>query len=227
MVEADSDTADAAVLTVTVAGEQLELWPGRAAYWPRRQTLLLADPHFGKAGVFRRRGVPLPRGTTGGDLHRLAWLLQRTGARRLMVLGDFLHAAPLATEPWLREWSAWREQHGDVAIHVVAGNHDQGGAPADLDIQWHHEALVRDPFVLAHEPEPDPRGYVLAGHLHPVFTLRGGGDRLRFPVFWFREAVAVFPAFGAFTGGHGVEPGSGDRVFAAGETALVDCTARR
>ena len=229
MTEAYSDTADATVLPVTVAGEHLELRPGRAAYWPRRQMLLLADPHFGKAGVFRRQGIPVPRGTTGGDLQRLSWLLERTGARQLMVLGDFFHAAPSAAEPWLREWSAWRELHGGVEVHVVAGNHDRHAAPraADLGIQWHHDARVLAPFVLAHAPEPDPRGYVLAGHLHPVFTLRGGGDRLRFPVFWFGEKVAVFPAFGAFTGGYGVAPAPGDRVFAAGETAVVDCTAQR
>lgn len=228
MVEADSDTADAPALAVTVAGEHLELWPGRAAYWPRRQTLLLADPHFGKAGVFRRQGIAVPRGTTGGDLQRLSRLLRRTGAQQLIVLGDFFHAAPVTGEPWLRDWSAWREQHGDVAIQVVAGNHDRhaGAGAVDLGLQWHHESQVLAPFVLAHEPTPDPRGYVLAGHLHPVFTVRGGGDRLRFPVFWFGQDVAVFPAFGAFTGGYGVVPGHGDRLFAAGETAVVDCAAQ-
>ena len=229
MTDAGSTPADAAAVTVTVAGERLELRPGRAAYWPRRQCLLLADPHFGKAGVFRRRGVAVPRGTTGGDLERLSRLLVATGARELLVLGDFLHAAPEPGEPWLHEWAAWRERHAEVTIRVVAGNHDRHARATgvDLGIAWHDEPQVMAPFVLAHEPGPDRRGYVLAGHLHPVLTLRGGGDRLRFPVFWLRQAVAVFPAFGAFTGGHGVAPGQGDRVYAAGETAVVDCTGER
>ncbi len=227
MTDSVAPTRETVPLSVTVAGEQLELWPGRAAYWPRRRTLLLADPHFGKAGVFRRRGVAVPRGTTGGDLERLSRLLTLTGAREVVVLGDFLHAAPDRREPWLQEWAAWRERHRDVGVQVVAGNHDRHGASAmaDAGMVWCDHAQVMAPFVLAHEPIADPGGYVLAGHLHPVFTVRTSGDRLRFPVFWFGAAVGVFPAFGAFTGGYGIAPGRGDRVYAAGETAVVDCTA--
>jgi hypothetical protein len=37
-----------------VAGEKLGLFAERAIYWPARSTLLVADPHFGKAATFRR-----------------------------------------------------------------------------------------------------------------------------------------------------------------------------
>ena len=75
-----------------IAGEQLVLLPERAAYWRRVQTLLVADPHFGKAAAFRAAGVPVPRGTTTGSLARLDAALARTGATRIVFLGDFLHA---------------------------------------------------------------------------------------------------------------------------------------
>jgi len=35
-----------------VAGERLVLLAERAAYWERARTLLVADPHFGKAAAF-------------------------------------------------------------------------------------------------------------------------------------------------------------------------------
>ena len=64
----------------------------RAVYWERARTLLVADPHFGKAAAFRAAGVLVPRGTTGETLSRLDAALDRTRAERIVFLGDFLHA---------------------------------------------------------------------------------------------------------------------------------------
>lgn len=51
------------------------------------------DVRLGKATSLRAGGVPVPRGATATDLDRLDALVQRTGSRRLVVLGDFIHAA--------------------------------------------------------------------------------------------------------------------------------------
>src|SRR6478609_3634551 len=77
---------------VDMAGEHVRLLAERAAYWERTQALLVADPHFGKAAAFRAAGVPVPRGTTTASLARLDAALERTGAARIVFLGDFLHA---------------------------------------------------------------------------------------------------------------------------------------
>lgn len=214
----------AAAVACRVAGETLELLPGRALYWPRASTLLVADLHLGKAGVFRQQGLPVPRGTTAADLAGLSELLTGTGAGRLVVLGDFGHAAATGEEAWLVEFANWRRTHASLAVTVVRGNHDAPVSPdPGLGLDWRTESPLEPPFVLAHEPGADPRGYVLAGHLHPVMTLRAGGDRLRFPVFWLRAAHAVLPAFGGFTGGAPVVPGAGERAFAAGDTSVIVC----
>ena len=78
-------------------GEQVELLAERALHWPAARTLFVADVHLGKAAAFRAGGVAIPRGATASDLERLSALLARTGAARLVVLGDFLHAAPAAS----------------------------------------------------------------------------------------------------------------------------------
>lgn len=75
-----------------VSGAQVLLLPERALYWPAARTLVIADPHFGKAAAFRARGVPVPEFTTLDNLARLDAVLSRTSAERLVVLGDFLHA---------------------------------------------------------------------------------------------------------------------------------------
>ena len=51
---------------VEAGGVTLELLPQKAAWWAAERTLLIADAHIGKAVSFRRLGVPVPPGTTGG-----------------------------------------------------------------------------------------------------------------------------------------------------------------
>ena len=47
------------VLPVELASERLELLGERAVWWPARRTMLLADAHLGKAGHFRKAGIPV------------------------------------------------------------------------------------------------------------------------------------------------------------------------
>src|SRR5215213_2758960 len=77
---------------IEFANESLHLLPDRAVYWPARSTLLVADVHFGKCATFRSLGVPVPAGSTQKDLARLTKLIELTSARRLVILGDLVHA---------------------------------------------------------------------------------------------------------------------------------------
>ena len=115
-------------LATVLAGEEVVLLAERALYWPRGATLLVADVHLGKAASLRAGGVPVPRGATATDLDRLDALVQRTGSRRLVVLGDFIHAATGRVPALDAAVTAWRARHPDLALELVRGNHD--GTPA-------------------------------------------------------------------------------------------------
>lgn len=202
-------------LTVPIGGQPLVLLPERAAFLPEASTLLVADAHFGKAQTFRRQGVPVPAGTTAGNLATLSELLSRTGARALVFLGDLLHA-PQAQAPALAEaFGRWRAQHARVAMTLVRGNHDDraGDPPPRWGIGVVDEPLSMGALSLRHHPEPEPGRYVLAGHLHPAAWVGHGPDRLRLPCFRFGAEVGVLPAFGSFTGMHPVRPRPGERLF--------------
>lgn len=212
------------MLRIRLAGEDALLHPTGTLYLSAWQALLVADAHFGKAVSFRKLGVPVPRGTTGGTLGKLDEAVAATGARQVVFLGDFLHSARSHAAGTLGVLQAWRAANPHLALTLVRGNHDDraGDPPASLGFTVVDEPLALGPFALCHHPRPVAGAYVLAGHWHPCISVAGRAfERLRLPCFWLgddtgqlpAQAVGVLPAFGAFTGMHRIEPRAGDRIF--------------
>lgn len=234
MVSATIDPVRLGGLDVELAGVGARLLARRALWWPAESTLFVADVHLGKAETFRALGVPVPAGPTEATLRRLGALVNDCGARRLVVLGDLLHARPAQAPATVDALRAWRRGHAQLHCVLVRGNHDDraGDPPADLDIEVVDAPAALGPFVLCHEPgegapwddtsgyntprdtTPGP-GYRLAGHLHPAVRLHGRGrDSARLPCFSVGRTQAVLPAFGDFTGSASVSPAVPQRLFA-------------
>ena len=112
-------------LTLDLRGTPLVLMPERAVFEPATGTLFVADMHLGKSAVFRARGLPVPHGTSAATLDRLATAVRRSGATRLVVLGDFLHARESQAPSTMAALAAWREAHPTLDALVVEGNHDR------------------------------------------------------------------------------------------------------
>lgn len=210
---------------VRLAGEEAVLLAERALFWPRAGTLVAADFHWGKGSAFRAAGIPVPAGATSDDLSRLDAALDRTCARRLVVLGDLFHARAgrIATQT-LAELRRWRALRSELEIMLVRGNHDRhaGDPPDDLRINAVNAPAFLPPFVLRHEPVPSDEGYTLAGHLHPGFVVAGPAlQRERLPCFWLTPRMTVLPAFGSFTGLAPVYPAPEDRLFVIAEAEVI------
>lgn len=204
---------------LSVAGETLHLLPDPALWWPAGRTLFVADLHIGKAAVFRARGLPVPSGTTQANLRRLDALLGGRPAQRLVVLGDFLHAAESHQPAVHAALLQWRRAHAGLEVVLVRGNHDShaGDPPEFLDIQAVDEPWSAGPFACCHHPQYRAGRHVLAGHLHPAVRLRGPGrDALCLPCFSHGEGLTLLPAFGDFTGRHVLAPEPGRSLFAVG-----------
>ena len=197
-----------------------------SVWFQQRATLFVADVHLGKDVRFRQLGVPVPQGPTVDTLARLASLCSTLSARRLVVLGDLLHARGSATAALGRRWLEWRESAPHLEVVLVRGNHDRqsGDPPPDWKVQVVPEGEPMDGLSLHHEPPSVARasGFALAGHVHPGVRLSGrAGDRLRLPCFIHGPTRLVLPAFGAFTGLHLLQPGPGERRFAVCEGRLA------
>jgi len=213
------------------------LLPGRGAFIPASRTLLVADLHLGKAATFRRAGIPIPEGSSQGDLARLEALIRDHAVARVLVLGDLLHAASGCTSEVVAEFRAFRDRVVATSIVLVLGNHDVSARrlAGELGLDACVSSLDEPPLRFVHiaaaatagddEPEAAGIGLVVAGHLHPRVTLRApSGDRLADRCFHLDDDVLTLPAFGSFTGGHAVEITDSARVWLARDDAVLDVT---
>lgn len=206
-------------------GQNLLLLPERAVFWQQAKMLIVADPHFGKAQVFRDSGIPVPAGTTADDLHRLSTLMEQLQPDELLMLGDLVHgrvdggrALEAAIDKWRRRWPG-------VRLTLVSGNHDRwaGPPPTPFRIDRVVAQHVALPFVFRHEPDDSIHRYSIAGHLHPAVSLSGRARRREtLPCFCFGKSRAVLPAFGSFTGHQVIRPEPQERVFVvAGDEVIA------
>lgn len=204
-------------LELELAGETILLHPQRVLIWPSRRTMFVADLHLGKDDVFRQSGIAIPEGGMMADLRRIDALVATYSLTSVVLLGDFLHAAPRGVSRYLQAFRDWRAAHGALEFTVVAGNHDRRAAGRELTdiVQWHLDDWQFGPFVCRHHPAVSPQGHVLSGHVHPVIRLKGSHrESARVPVCWMRAGCAVLPSFGSFTGGSEIQPAATDEIYA-------------
>lgn len=215
------------MIEIIAHGERVQLLPEHAMYLPAHNAVVVADVHWGKASTFRAFGVPVPSGSTRHDLTRLSRVLHETRASTLIIVGDLLHAKRGRSERLFAELAAWREQHSQVAMILVRGNHDAraGDPPGELRITCVDGPIAVGSLTLQHHPAERPEQFIVAGHLHPSVVLRGRArQRMRLPCFVVREQLLVLPAFTAFSGGGMFALRTGDKIFAIvqGEVVRLD-----
>jgi DNA ligase-associated metallophosphoesterase len=209
---------------IELKGEKLTLYAERAAFWHRESALLIADPHWGKAATFRAGGIPVPSGTTKEAIQRLESLVAQANPKKVIFLGDLLHAKTGRSKDMFEALEQWRKRHAKLDVILVRGNHDRraGDPPPELCFDCIDAPLRIGPFALAHYPSSDPDAYVIAGHVHPAIRIHGRGRQSeRLPCFFFGRDHAILPAFGDFTGLADVDPAETDRVYAIAEDKVV------
>ena len=197
------ESEDATVL-LSFAGHVFEPQLSGALFWRAESMLLVADLHFEKFSSFARRGSMLPPYDTGLTLKRLERDIERTGAERVVALGDSFHrdegTETLLDADKLRLMALLGRSHWTW----ISGNHDPsphalGGVCAT---RLEHRGVT-----LTHEPRPGSKG-MIAGHLHPAATVVGNGTGTRRPCFVHDGKLLLLPAYGAGAGsmnilGHG------------------------
>lgn len=211
-------------IALSLANETVHLLADRALWWPRGETVFIADPHFGKAATFRLSGIPVPESAHHADLQRLSRILQAAQAAHLIILGDFLHARKGNNPATLSALQQWRDEWLKLRITLVIGNHDRhAGRPVEpLHIDCVEEPYPCGPFSACHHPDIKADGVILAGHLHPGVRIESHSA----PCFYLTPGRLILPAFGSFTGICAVRPGAGERMFIADRGEIVELPQR-
>jgi uncharacterized protein len=200
---------------VEVQGQTLSLLPEKAIFWQEAAYLILTDLHLGKAGHFRKAGIPIPRSVHEADLLCLQQLIDTYQPQAVLMLGDLFHSEIN------QEWGDFRlflQNNASLCFILVKGNHDilPEDAYREQNLTVYPEAWSYPPFHFSHHPlENVPQNlYNMAGHVHPGYRLSGRrGQNIKLPCFHFAAHVALLPAFGKFTGCVHVPKAKGDQIF--------------
>lgn len=202
-----------------ILGQTFRLLPERAIFWEENEYLIIADLHLGKAGHFRKSGIPVSDLVHSKDILILDRLINKHNPQKVVFLGDLFHSEE--NQGW-SSFKQWIKSKSKVQFQLVLGNHDilpeQSYRLPNLEVV---EKLELTPFVFTHIPE-EHQSYNLAGHIHPAVHLSGKGRQsLRLPCFYFGEANGILPAFGQFTGTARIPIKPTDNVFAITEDSVV------
>lgn len=176
----------------------------------------MADLHLGKAGHFRKSGIPVPAKIHQDDLSELNSLITNFQPEKVLILGDLFHSV------YNNEWKDFADllsRRSDINFILIKGNHDI--LPDEVyeidNLAVNENALVISPFCFSHKPAftiPDLHNesfitenngyqayYNISGHIHPGISVQGKlGQRIRMPCFYFTKEGGILPAFGKFTG---------------------------
>jgi len=195
---------------------EFSLLAEKAIYWKKKETLFIADTHFGKAATFRNSGIPVPEKNTSEDCIRLSKLIQKTNAKRIIFLGDFFHARIGKTDEIRKILLDWRNENQNIELYLIRGNHDiNAGDPwIELNIKSHPDPSSLFELECRHLPSPTSKKPHLAGHIHPGFSLSGKGkSSIRAACFHITPGHIILPAFGSFTGLKNIKPEISDEIY--------------
>lgn len=219
-------------IAINLAGHLVQLLPERAAFFHDSRTLLVADLHLGRQHAWQAEGKPIGDAATAASLeeplNRLSNAIRETRARRVLVLGDLLHAPAGLTNDMIGRVARWRKETG-TPIELVPGNHDRrlNLVIREWNLQVHDSMLIEPPFAFTHDPagvaaRDCGTNILWCGHVHPLVLLRTRGDALRLPCFCFGSTTALLPAFSGMSSGATIRPEPGDRVFAITGSDVLD-----
>lgn len=204
--------------------QELNLIPSKALFWRNEKILIVSDLHLGKENHFRKSGIPIPFGLHKNDLNNLDILIDEYKPTSLIFLGDLFHSE--INNQW-NEFSAWINDHSELPLHLVKGNHDI--LPDHLyqfqNLNVHNDSLTIEPFIFTHKPietAVDLQYYNISGHLHPAVTLKGNARQsVKLPCFYFGKNNGLLPAFGNFTGSSLIKINKEDLVYVTTGTSVI------
>jgi len=134
------------------------------------------------------------------DLNRLARLIHYFGAKRVIMVGDMLHANDNIE---VQDFMRFIEENHAIDFLLVKGNHDRMNDKylLNMGLSSVSTQYLLHALLFVHEPVADSLFPQITGHIHPGIVLPLPTRRtLRLPAFVVSPELIVLPAFSNFTG---------------------------
>ena len=186
------------------ANDEFALTASGALYWPREGALLVADLHLEKASFFAKHGQMLPPYDSRETLERVADAVKRTGARRVITLGDNFHD---------EEGASRLDPHAAGMLEALTRSLDWIWVTGNHDGEMHRgfggaieEELELGGVILRHIAKRGETRPELSGHFHPRMRVTVRKRPINRPCAVLAHSAGhgermILPAFGALTGG--------------------------
>jgi putative SbcD/Mre11-related phosphoesterase len=160
------------------------------------RTLVVSDLHIGIEHDFRRSGIKVPS-STETMRKSIEGMIENTGAKNLVIIGDVKHKVPGITMQELREVPEFLGALSKrVKIDIVPGNHDPGldeMVPEGVTIQP-SRGFMKNGVYFSHGhtwplPEFLKAKYVIVGHEHPQIEFRDSLGHTFYESVWLRSEL--------------------------------------
>ncbi|OCA72233.1 hypothetical protein BBI01_08815 [Chryseobacterium artocarpi] len=184
---------------ILIQNETFTLTNQRAVFWKTENALILSDLHIGKTAHFRKNGIAIANHIMKSDLERLSALIELFQPKKLIVVGDLIHAGDNSD---VDEFCTWRNQYPDLKFHLVEGNHDRITKTLEqkLCLDFKASLLEIRRFSFIHDFDKTKSDFQITGHIHPGIMLNSAVKSIRLPCFVISDNQLLLPAFSEFTG---------------------------
>lgn len=191
--------------------------PYPALFLKDHRALVLTDLHIGYESSLKEKGIYIPQNSYPYIRSIIHSLLESTGARTLIMLGDVKHEFG---KPSAQEWVEVKDllqflSDMGIEVHVVRGNHDNYiiSILNRMGVPLHDPFMVLGDILLLHGHKvveiPDGVRAILMGHEHPAVSSRDlSGSRYKFKCFLAghlgKRRLVVLPSISPLSLGVGI-----------------------
>lgn len=202
-------------MLIEIEGEEMELLPERAIFWPAMELLLIADIGW----VFTKKTV-IASGLE--ELEHIKEVVQKKSVKRVLLLGDVAPEGRSFDKELLVEIKIWSQnlrcpfyiafpKTPYISIEEAKGY----GVAAWAD------PLIIPPFAFSKDPHENDKYFTFSGHVHPQIVLKKGKDRVFFPCFQVKQHQAILPSFTDDAAPQAISWTSEERIFAIDGSTII------
>jgi hypothetical protein len=174
---------------IEIKGEQMELLPERAIFWPSMELLMIAD-----IGCAFTKKTLIESGLD--ELDHIKSIVAKRSVKRVLLLGDVAPEGRSFDKALLHEIKMWSQNIR--CPFYIAFPKPAFITPEEIKgygvAAW-ADPLIIPPFAFTSEPVELERYFSFSGNTHPQVVLKKGGERHFYPCFQIKEHQAILPSF--------------------------------